>query len=144
MIFYPIVFIVILSSYTSSLLVSSAPVELENRSKVVNKVKNALFRGVGTYYEVPGVGSCGKPDTDDEMVVAVNASQMKNGSNPNKNPECEKYVVIEGDQGKTVTARIVDTCPTCPPGGLDMSPKVFKAVCGGLSKGKCKIKWHFK
>ncbi|KAI8330864.1 hypothetical protein BC941DRAFT_325620, partial [Chlamydoabsidia padenii] len=101
------------------------------------------YNGEGTYYEVPGVGSCGKPDTDDELVVAVNRDQMKNGANPNMNPECEKHVVIIGDQGKTATARVVDTCPTCKKGNLDLSPRVFKIVCGKLAKGRCKIKWHF-
>lgn len=38
-----------------------------------------LYTGEGTYYEVPGTGSCGQSDTDDESVVAVNQLQMNNG-----------------------------------------------------------------
>lgn len=42
-------------------------------------VQRDLYTGEGTYYEVPGTGSCGQSDTDDESVVAVNRSQMNNG-----------------------------------------------------------------
>ncbi|KAI8086756.1 uncharacterized protein BX664DRAFT_366151 [Halteromyces radiatus] len=135
-----ILLIMILSSCI--LVIDGTPVQ--PRAKVVKEIKSALFKGIGTYYEVPGVGSCGKEDNDDELVVAVNQPQMKNGANPNQNPECEKKVIITGEQGKSTTARIVDTCPTCPRGNLDMSPKVFKTICGNLEKGKCKIKWRFQ
>ncbi|SAM01101.1 hypothetical protein [Absidia glauca] len=84
-----------------------------------------LYTGEGTYYEVPGTGSCGQSDTDDESVVAVNRLQMNNGADPNSNPECEKQVEIQGDQG-TTTARVVDTCVACLEGDLDMSPKGVK------------------
>lgn len=56
-------------------------------------------------------------------------------------------------------ADIVDTCPGCNDGCLDMSTSckyinlyidiiliyhvVFEAVCGGLELGICKIKWAF-
>ncbi|KAI8973382.1 hypothetical protein BDF20DRAFT_648835 [Mycotypha africana] len=132
--------------YTSSELINT-PLTVQKRGLISNyakpilsKVKN-LFNGRGTYYEV-GLGSCGKYDTDDELVVAVNSEQMANGGNPNVNPKCDKMVAITGQKG-TTTARIVDTCPTCKRGALDMSPKVFEAVCGQLSMGVCNIDWKF-
>ncbi|CAO3616829.1 unnamed protein product [Cunninghamella blakesleeana] len=100
------------------------------------------FEGDGTFYEV-GKGSCGKQNTNNDMIVALNDPQMKNGSNPNKNPECNKKVQITGENGKTVEATIEDTCPSCSKGNLDMSPKVFQLVCGNLDKGRCRIKWKF-
>ncbi|ORX48551.1 hypothetical protein DM01DRAFT_1260872, partial [Hesseltinella vesiculosa] len=100
------------------------------------------FDGIATYYG-PGVGSCGEMDTDEELVVALNQPQMNNGANPNQSPECDKKVQITGEGGESTTARIVDTCPQCPRGDLDLSPKVFKIVCGDLDKGRCKIKWKF-
>ncbi|KAI8366087.1 RlpA-like double-psi beta-barrel-protein domain-containing protein-containing protein, partial [Radiomyces spectabilis] len=99
------------------------------------------FSGFGTYYGV-GFGSCGKKDTDDEMIVAVNQPQMHNGANPNTNPRCGKQVFIRGIHG-SATARVEDTCPTCPSGNLDMSPTVFQKVCGDLDIGRCSIKWKF-
>ncbi|CAO3618862.1 unnamed protein product [Cunninghamella echinulata] len=137
-------------------LVTSAPVDRKKNKKnskdgkeiakdILNKVKDSIvdyFDGEGTYYEV-GTGSCGKQNNDNDMIVALNNSQMKNGANPNKNPECNKSVEITGDNGKTVKAKVMDTCPTCPKGNIDMSPKVFQLVCGNLEKGRCKIKWKF-
>ncbi|KAI8064478.1 RlpA-like double-psi beta-barrel-protein domain-containing protein-containing protein [Gongronella butleri] len=98
---------------------------------------------MGTYYAT-GMGSCGESDNDDELVVALNKEQMDNGANPNLNPECEKKVSITGEGGKSVLARIVDTCPNCKQNDLDMSPKVFERVCGDLAIGLCKIKWKFQ
>ncbi|KAI8149452.1 hypothetical protein BJV82DRAFT_505173 [Fennellomyces sp. T-0311] len=108
---------------------------------MLDQIKGAAFDGIGTYYN-PGPGSCGQTDTDDELVVAINRPQMHNGPNPNVNPHCNKYVYIKGSDGET-KARIEDTCPTCPQGCLDLSPAVFKAVCGDLKKGKCSISWKF-
>ncbi|KAI8061299.1 hypothetical protein BDF21DRAFT_321932, partial [Thamnidium elegans] len=99
------------------------------------------FSGSGTFYEV-GSGSCGESDSDSDLVVAVNFDQMKNGANPNNNPTCQKTVFITGDMGST-SARVVDTCPSCPKGALDMSPKVFELVCGSLAVGVCTINWNF-
>ncbi|KAI9354964.1 hypothetical protein BD770DRAFT_324325 [Pilaira anomala] len=78
--------------------------------------------GQATYYDVEsGLGSCGTQSSHDEPVVAVNYIQMKNGANPNKNPLCHKKVKINGPKGKEVMANIVDTCPGCNKGCLDMS-----------------------
>lgn len=45
---------------------------------LLNTIKGTVNQGIGTYYDV-GPGSCGKTDTDDELVVAVNKAQMHNG-----------------------------------------------------------------
>lgn len=36
------------------------------------------YDGIGTYYDT-GMGSCGKKDTNDELIVAINKAQMGNG-----------------------------------------------------------------
>lgn len=91
-----------------------------NLAKTAKKLLSIL--GTGTYYDVAaGVGSCGETNSNDDLVVAVNHGQMKNGANPNKNPYCNKNIKIVGKTGKSVQARIVDTCPGCDHGCLDMS-----------------------
>ncbi|EPB87208.1 hypothetical protein HMPREF1544_06033 [Mucor circinelloides 1006PhL] len=139
--FYTSVFLII--AFSHFLFVSTAPLErrIIGASKLLQGVKGKLFSGSGTYYQV-GSGSCGEHDTDSELVVAVNKAQMENGSNPNNNPKCDKMVSITGDQG-TVAARVVDTCPACANGALDMSPTTFKRVCGDLAEGVCNISWQF-
>ncbi|KAI8990972.1 RlpA-like double-psi beta-barrel-protein domain-containing protein-containing protein [Mycotypha africana] len=118
------------------------PRPLNAIGKTAGKLLSIL--GTGTYYDVgAGLGSCGKMHHDNEMVVAVNHAQMKNGGNPNKNPRCGKKVKIVGKTKKAVEATIVDTCPGCAKGSLDMSPQLFKKVCGALTLGVCQIKWGF-
>ncbi|KAI7854421.1 hypothetical protein BDC45DRAFT_508331 [Circinella umbellata] len=112
----------------------------KKRSKI-DSISGDTSSGIGTFYDA-GPGSCGETDSNDELVVAINKPQMHNGANPNNNPHCNKYVYIAGSSGES-KARIVDTCPGCPEGSLDMSPSVFLAVCGDLGKGKCPIHWKF-
>ncbi|KAK4519513.1 Fructose-2,6-bisphosphatase [Mucor velutinosus] len=139
--FYTSAFFLVIA-FNHFLFVCTAPLErrIIGASKLL-RVKGKLFSGSGTYYKV-GSGSCGEHDTDSELVVAVNKAQMGNGSNPNNNPKCDKMVSITGDKG-TVTARVVDTCPACANGALDMSPTTFKRVCGDLAEGVCNISWKF-
>ncbi|KAL0141047.1 RlpA-like double-psi beta-barrel-protein domain-containing protein-containing protein [Mucor lusitanicus] len=114
-----------------------------NLAKTAKKLLSIL--GTGTYYDVAaGVGSCGQTNSNDDMVVAVNHGQMKNGANPNKNKYCNKKVKIVGKTGKSVEARIVDTCPGCANGCLDMSSACnIQKVCGSLDLGVCQISWDF-
>ncbi|KAI8884191.1 hypothetical protein K501DRAFT_151941, partial [Backusella circina FSU 941] len=97
--------------------------------------------GKGTYYN-PGLGSCGIESCDTDLVVAVNYIQMDNGANPNKNPKCGQKIKIRGLLGLFVTATIIDTMPTGTKGDIDMSPALFKKVCGSLALGLCKISWE--
>lgn len=118
-----------------------------SESLAIKKLAEDLlsFSGKGTYYDV-GPGSCGKTDTDSEMVVAINKSQMGNGkcvatdwwetnpirltgANPNSNPHCNKRVKIIGSSGKACYARVVDTCPGCDHGSIDMSPACKSIAC---------------
>ncbi|CEP13372.1 hypothetical protein [Parasitella parasitica] len=127
--------ILLLLAANCFLFASSAPLDrrILKASKLLKGVKGKLFSGSGTYYQV-GSGSCGQHDTNSELVVAMNKAQMENGSNPNNNPRCDKMVTITGDKG-TVTAKVVDTCPSCA--------NAFKKVCGDLAEGVCNISWKF-
>jgi expansin (peptidoglycan-binding protein) len=54
--------------------------------------------------------------------------------NPNDNPLCGKSITISW-QGKTATATIMDTCPGCANGGLDLTPSLFQQFAP-LSEGR--------
>ena len=46
--------------------------------------------------------------------------------------------------GETRVARIMDTCPECQFGSLDMSPSLFKSMCfDNLGFGRVGIMWGF-
>ncbi|KAK4515082.1 uncharacterized protein ATC70_002692 [Mucor velutinosus] len=100
------------------------------------------YSGDGTYYDV-GLGSCGKTNSNSEMVAALNAPQMQNGANPNHNPQCGKSIrVTNPANGKSITVKIVDTCPPCSSGDVDLSPKAFAAIAD-MNLGRIPIKWDW-
>ena len=58
-----------------------------------------------------------------------------------RHPNCGRCVRIQY-QGKTVNARVVDSCPGCPSTSLDLSPPVFSAL-DHLDRGVLQIQWEF-
>ncbi|CAF1361840.1 unnamed protein product [Adineta steineri] len=53
--------------------------------------------------------------------------------NPNHNSLCGRRIQVNGPRG-SAEVRIVDRCPGCPYGGLDLSPAAFQTVAGNLDK----------
>jgi len=105
------------------------------------------YSGRCTYYYVNvGYTACGTRHSDDEYVVAMNAAQFDpntpNG-NPNRNSLCNRKIQVNGPRG-SVEVRVVDRCPGCPYGGLDLSPAAFKAVAGNLDVGVVHTSWYWK
>ncbi|KAI9315201.1 RlpA-like double-psi beta-barrel-protein domain-containing protein-containing protein [Dichotomocladium elegans] len=98
------------------------------------------FNGDGTWYDV-GLGSCGWNNDNSELVAAVNHVQMANGGNPNNNPNCGKTITINGPKG-SVNVKVVDTCPGCSYGDIDLSPAAFEKIAD-LSAGRVQIDWTF-
>ncbi|KAJ9099258.1 hypothetical protein QFC21_004139 [Naganishia friedmannii] len=78
------------------------------------------FGGRATYYAT-GLGACGQTNTDSDYIVALNSAQYGGGY---PGPECFKQIQISAN-GKTATATIMDECPTCSYGELDLSPSLF-------------------
>ncbi|KAF9540234.1 hypothetical protein EC957_004479 [Mortierella hygrophila] len=94
------------------------------------------FSGRGTWF-TDTTGSCEVPFDTNDLIVAMNAEQMKGTS------QCGKSVKISFG-GKTVTAKVVDTCPSqfCSSGALDLSQAAFKQLAP-LSVGVININWEF-
>ncbi|KAI0689120.1 RlpA-like double-psi beta-barrel-protein domain-containing protein-containing protein [Cytidiella melzeri] len=70
-----------------------------------------------TFYET-GLGACGKTNSDSDFIVALNSPQYGSGGH------CFDTITISYG-GKSTQAQIVDECPGCPEGGLDLSPGLF-------------------
>ncbi|KAF8322480.1 hypothetical protein DL93DRAFT_2071250 [Clavulina sp. PMI_390] len=96
------------------------------------------FSGHATYFAV-GLGACGKYNVPSDYIVALNTPQYIGGS---PGPECFKYITIHGPNGKTATAQIMDECPTCPYGCLDMSEGLFTHF-EPTSVGEFPITWEY-
>ncbi|CAO3675756.1 unnamed protein product [Umbelopsis ramanniana] len=112
--------------------VLAAPAAVEKRS----------FSGDATYYNPSaGTNSCGTQASDSDIMAAMNVDQMQNGANPNANPNCGRKVAIKGPKG-SVTVTILDTCPGCASGDIDMSPAAFDKIAD-QAQGRVPITWNW-
>ncbi|KAL5490445.1 hypothetical protein ACEPAI_5278 [Sanghuangporus weigelae] len=82
-------------------------------SSIDKRDENGRF----TFYET-GLGACGGWNNPTDFIVALNEEQWDGGSH------CWEMITINHN-GKSTQAQIVDLCPGCPWGGLDMSPGLF-------------------
>lgn len=92
------------------------------------------FEGEATYYDANGTGACGFPASNDFMVAAINDEQYSKAN-------CGRCIEVTGPNGKVVV-RIVDKCPGCSFGDVDLSQTAFGKIAK-LSAGRIDIKWHF-
>jgi expansin len=93
--------------------------------------------GDGTYYDfADGSGNCGFPATPNDLMVAAMNDTDYAGS-----AACGACVRIEGPMG-SVDVRIVDRCPECPQGDIDLSPDAFSQIAD-LSAGRVSISWQY-
>lgn len=91
--------------------------------------------GDGTYYDADGTGACSFDASPDElMVAAMNAPDFDNAA------WCGACLEVTGPMG-VVTVRVVDECPGCAHGDLDLSPQAFQQLAP-LSAGRISIMWH--
>jgi expansin (peptidoglycan-binding protein) len=91
--------------------------------------------GEATYYEsADGSGNCGfPPSPHDLMVAAINTPQYEGSA------ACGMCAHVVGPRGE-VTVRIVDRCPECASGDLDLSPEAFMQIAE-LREGRVPITW---
>jgi expansin (peptidoglycan-binding protein) len=96
---------------------------------------NPIHHGIATYYAATGAGACSfDPSPHDLMVAAMNAEEYNTAA------VCGAYVFVTGPEG-TVTVRIVDLCPECEAGHLDLSEEAFSQIAD-LPEGRVSITWQ--
>lgn len=93
----------------------------------------ASYSGEMTYFN-PGLGACGQTNNDNDAVCAVSSAVYNSGG------ACGKTATIHYN-GKTVTCKVVDLCPSCATGNIDVSPSVFQTV-SPLSAGRIPVTWE--
>lgn len=90
-----------------------------------------VHNGIATYYAATGEGNCLFPASPDNlMVAAMNDVDYGNAD------LCGAYIRVDGRKGSVV--RIVDRCPECAQGHVDMSPQAF-ALIDDLPLGRVPI-----
>ena len=107
--------------------VTASPIAGTNGNPLtINTARGAFGSGRFTYY-TPGLGACGQTHSEADLVVALNAAEFDpstpNG-NPNNNPLCGRKIRAHYN-GKSVDVTLVDRCPGCGSGDLDLSPTAF-------------------
>lgn len=90
--------------------------------------------GEATYYNAEGLGACGIQTPPDYLVAAINDEQYSKAN-------CGRCVSVDGPKG-TVVVRIIDKCPGCDAGDLDLSETAFSKIAN-KSAGRVKITWRF-
>jgi expansin (peptidoglycan-binding protein) len=96
---------------------------------------NPIHQGIATYYSATGEGACSfAPSPEDLMVAAMNAEEYENAA------ACGSYVQVSGPQG-AITVRIVDLCPECKAGHLDLSQEAFGRIADPV-QGVVPITWQ--
>ncbi|MGE0870418.1 MAG: expansin EXLX1 family cellulose-binding protein [Kofleriaceae bacterium] len=94
----------------------------------------AALSGEGTYYDADGTGNCGFDADPGLMVAALNAVDYDDAA------WCGACVAVSGPDGEVVV-RIVDQCPECKHGDLDLSVEAFAKIAP-ISAGRVPITWH--
>ncbi|MBM2618836.1 hypothetical protein JIG36_25080 [Actinoplanes sp. LDG1-06] len=87
-------------------------------------------KGKATYFFLEGtLGNCSfpSPPADDLYVALGQHNQYSNGA------ACGTYIDVAGPKGKT-RVKVIDSCPECPAGHLDLSLTAFKKI-GAQSAG---------
>ena len=80
-------------------------------------------KGRATFYDLgPDPGNCSFPSPPaDDLFVALGPEQYSAGA------ACGTYVDVTGPKGK-VRVKVVDSCPECPAGHLDLSRTAFRRI----------------
>lgn len=92
------------------------------------------YTGEGTHYGATGEGNCSYEASTDRMVAAMNETDYQNSQ------ACGAYLAVTGPSGTTVNVKIVDRCPECKPGDIDLSMEAF-AKLAPIETGRMKISW---
>jgi expansin len=97
---------------------------------------NIIHSGEATYYAATGDGNCMfGPSPNDLMVCAMNNTEY-NGSSV-----CGASIHVKGRLGE-VTLRIVDRCPECPVGNIDLSKEAFAKIDDTI-RGRVPVTWWY-
>lgn len=93
--------------------------------------------GEATYYAADGSGNCSFPagPADFPMVAAMNAADYAASA------ACGACVQIDGPDGQIVV-RIVDQCPECPQGDIDLAEAAFPMIAEPVL-GRVPITWRY-
>ncbi len=91
--------------------------------------------GIATYYAATGAGACMFDASPGDMnVTAINAAEWSDSA------WCGACIDVDGPSG-SVRVRVVDLCPECAAGHLDLSREAFAQIAA-VELGRVEISWQ--
>ncbi|KAG8856784.1 hypothetical protein FRB96_006288 [Tulasnella sp. 330] len=97
--------------------------------------RSKTYIGRATYFYT-GLGACGGYNYNSQHIIALDASLYEAFDDV-----CGKWLTITNTQNhKSARGWIVDECPGCGYGSLDLSPSLF-SMLGSESEGVLPIEW---
>lgn len=101
----------------------------------INNWWNETHSGDATYYNANGTGACSFDVSTDLNIGAMNAVDYGNSE------VCGSCVELTGPKGN-LTIKIVDLCPECKKGDIDLSQEAFTQIAN-LEEGRVDITWEY-
>jgi len=101
----------------------------------INNWWNETHSGDATYYNANGSGACSFDVTTDLNIGAMNAVDYENSK------VCGSCVEITGPK-RNLTIKIVDLCPECKKGDIDLSLEAFTQIAN-QEDGRVDITWKY-
>ncbi|KAG9015759.1 hypothetical protein FRB93_012324 [Tulasnella sp. JGI-2019a] len=96
--------------------------------------RSTTYRGQATFFYT-GLGACGHWNTNSQPIIALDAALYQ------KSKACGKWITIQNtNTKKSARGYIVDECPSCGWGSLDLSPSLFSQLAP-QSEGVVPISW---
>lgn len=94
-------------------------------------------QGIATHYVLQaGGGNCSYPGPPaNQLFVALSAPEY-DGAHP-----CGSYLMVKGPRGNSVRVEVIDQCPECKAGHIDLSQAAF-AKLAPLVKGIISVSYH--
>jgi expansin (peptidoglycan-binding protein) len=94
-------------------------------------VAGGTVTGSASYYSSSATGNCGFGPPADGLYAALGPDQYSGGA------ACGSYLDVTGPAG-TVRVKVIDSCPACHDGKLDLSKAAFQKV-GSTSAGVVQV-----
>ncbi|KAK9761500.1 hypothetical protein K7432_013561 [Basidiobolus ranarum] len=122
----------------ASLVQTSAAIPIPKGASSLQR--RGSFQGDGTYYD-PGLGACEVVSSENEYIAALNHVQFGVFARSKNSPACFSCAMVHGPSG-SVKVKIVDMCPGCKYGDIDLSPLAFDQIAS-KAQGRVPISWEF-
>ncbi len=93
-----------------------------------------MHSGKATHYAADGTGKCSFPRIASPLVAAASPEDYADAA------RCGTCIVVIGPDDDELIVQVVDRCPRCKPGDLDLSREAFELLAP-RAKGRIPIRW---